>query len=537
MEAAAGGNRTEGGTEEHDRPHSTTNTYTATADTFRLTTTTTTPATHSTSSSCPGSTTTTAASSGGSTGATSSGDGSTTSGGGDVSATTADLAIPLPGDLLEEPAKSNVLKKVRELCGWRMTSFPGSQPVSLSKANLMELSRQPYVACEKSDGIRYLLFAASKSVFLVDRKQDVRVLKMHLPRRGLLHEAHQVTLLDGELVMDAVEIMEEVAVEGEEDGNKVEIRKKTKIVKRVTNEVRYLIYDAISIQRDVSLRERNLLYRLNQIAVEVIQPYNQYYKDNTASGGGSSSSGCSVVGSTISPRSPPPLLPIYLKDFFDIWDVEDIYQFSGRLPHLSDGIIFTPVRLPYTPGTCHQLLKWKPPHLNTVDFSADMLLDQAGKPRLIQLYVSENGARVFKGDFAAPFGDEYRRLVEATIRNEIRVHQLIVECYWVAREPVYTFRPAIAENMKTSNINDFAVPLDFDTGVWVMGGWVIERVRTDKQMPNDFRVVMKVMESIEDGITFKDLKTKFKSYKLQGKKSNAEMCRMPDYYTECHREE
>jgi len=85
-------------------------------------------------------------------------------------------------------------------------------------------------------------------------------------------------------------------------------------------------------------------------------------------------------------------------------------------------------------------------------------------------------------------------------------------------------------------MNDFAVPLDFDRGVWMMGGWVIERVRTDKHMPNDYRVVMKVMESIEDGITFADLKAKFKTYKLQGKKTNAEMCYVPEYYTECHKE-
>ncbi|KYK64549.1 mRNA capping enzyme, partial [Toxoplasma gondii TgCatPRC2] len=52
-------------------------------------------------------------------------------------------------------------------------------------------------------------------------------------------------------------------------------------------------------------------------------------------------------------------------DFFEIFDLLHIQRMALRLPHESDGIIFTPVNLPYATGTCRQLLKWKPPHLNT----------------------------------------------------------------------------------------------------------------------------------------------------------------------------
>lgn len=68
-----------------------------------------------------------------------------------------------------------------------------------------------------------------------------------------------------------------------------------------------------------------------------------------------------------------------LQDFFEIFDLEAIRKLALRLPHPSDGIIFTPVKLPYVTGTCPMLLKWKPPHLNTVSWLTPGLM--AKQPR------------------------------------------------------------------------------------------------------------------------------------------------------------
>jgi hypothetical protein len=38
------------------------------------------------------------------------------------------------------------------------------------------------------------------------------------------------------------------------------------------------------------------------------------------------------------------------------------------LPHENDGLIITMDNCPYYPGTCEQILKWKPVELNTIDF-------------------------------------------------------------------------------------------------------------------------------------------------------------------------
>jgi hypothetical protein len=71
------------------------------------------------------------------------------------------------------------------------TRFPGPQPVSIERRHFPLLKLQPYLVCEKTDGVRHLLASTDEGVFLVNRafaceKVNVRVAKD--------------TLLDGELV-------------------------------------------------------------------------------------------------------------------------------------------------------------------------------------------------------------------------------------------------------------------------------------------------------------------------------------------------
>lgn len=71
------------------------------------------------------------------------------------------------------------------------------------------------------------------------------------------------------------------------------------------------------------------------------------------------------------------------------------------LPHECDGLIFTPVLEGYIhgsslilfciflKGTYNKLLKWKPPHLNTVDFLLSHKVDEANGVDIVRLLVGK----------------------------------------------------------------------------------------------------------------------------------------------------
>ncbi|KAL8444289.1 hypothetical protein Emag_005550 [Eimeria magna] len=428
--------------------------------------------------------------------------------------------LPLPG-LLEgenpslfslQQAKhiKNIAKRILK---WKRDDFPGGQPVSLSMQNVTDR-----------------LSCVCKPLVLFADGQVREIADMYLPRSLDLTESQEMTLLDGELVMDR-----------RDSGGFI---------------WRYLIYDCIAVDGNEEIQKLNLLQRLHAAKKFVTEPVarlrevqqresaafnanpNELPFGFTDTADGNHNNTFAFESSEIGPKEPP--MEIYLKarkgpieevdgslfcktsamkfpafwylikshviewDFFEIFDLEAIRRLALRLPHPSDGIIFTPVKLPYVTGTCPLLLKWKPPHLNT-------------------------GVRTFAGLILAPFGEFYKELYDMACRGS--AGGVIVECFWRPTAPVFTFypalreRPSAREEQRWNSRNQGHPFYDFDRGEWREGGWVAERIRTDKAMPNDVKVLVSVKRSIDDGVSFATLQHEIERFKQHKKRRVAELCK------------
>ncbi len=95
-----------------------------------------------------------------------------------------------------------------------------------------------------------------------------------------------------------------------------------------------------------------------------------------------------VRGTVIKPGKLP-AIDIYLKEMFHIWDAHELFGAlieSDKLEHENDGLIFTVDQCPYYPGTCEQILKWKPIELNSIDF----ILKASPVDGVFELHTADN---------------------------------------------------------------------------------------------------------------------------------------------------
>ena len=357
--------------------------------------------------------------------------------------------------------------------------FPGSQPVSFERKHLDGSDpnspfRRFYYAAEKTDGVRYmLLVAGGRGAYMVDRNFEFRRLPaMHFPSRRRAYCASEAplaelsdTLLDGELVLDT-----------KSGGG--------------GNALRYLAYDACAVGGK-ALTQQPLPIRLLHARRELLAPrYRAMHEGHDFS-------------------SEP--FPIELKDFFEMGALEHIFEqvSTGEaagdgllhaykdplrsLAHGNDGIIFTPVEDTYEDGTCRQLLKWKPAEMNSIDFQlATEWRGEVGEPNptpRFKLRIASNGVLQQEpfGWITFPPNGPYSH---DRFAADADADRRIVECVWDAELDCFEY----AEGDPT-----------WDNPIICRGGWRCERVREDKDLPNDKRVVQSVQQSAQDGVTKEQL--------------------------------
>nr|OQO15730.1 hypothetical protein B0A51_18469 [Rachicladosporium sp. CCFEE 5018] len=342
-------------------------------------------------------------------------------------------------------------QSVADLLGRHNINFPGAQPVSFARSHFLELQRTDYYLCEKTDGIRCLMYLAQhveagrpplELQFLIDRKNDYWHVKggmMHMPLQGELGKFHIGTILDGELVRQTYP-----------DGS---------------SKLMYLIFDCLCMDGR-SIMDRTLDIRIGKCEAFIYSPWKELkkaYPDDVA-------------------QQP---FHLELKKMQLPYAIDFMFgAVLPNLPHGNDGLIFTCKTTPYISGTDQHILKWKPPHENTIDFRLQIVgfpmtedadgeyEDWDAKPE-IELLVNHGD-----GDYRR-YADLYltdKEWEAMKAQSEMFDHR-IVEC-WLDPE-LKKWRPKL----------DDGVP----------------RFRDDKTDANHISTVKSVMESIEDGVTEQDL--------------------------------
>jgi mRNA guanylyltransferase len=365
----------------------------------------------------------------------------------------------IPGELIPNSEAVHLKQTVAELLERDNLRFPGAQPVSFAREHIAELQREEYFMCEKTDGVRCLLFLHFKddgqggfmpATILIDRKNNYYDVQppLRFPFYQTPNDPNTFlfnTVLDGELVHDMV---------------------KGQPVPRLI----YYVFDCLVVDAK-NLTSRPLDKRVGHMKDLVFKPYHRWRAQH----------GGQPMGPEPFAIKEKPLYPPYsLKEMFE--------NVLPNLPHGNDGLVFTCKRTPYKFGTDPNILKWKPPRENTIDFKLKLgefplfdphdgeeglIPDYDAMPKPITLHVQHNNNEYL------PFAEMYLTEEDWEMLKSLnqRLDGRIIECYR----------------------DDF-------------GRWTFKRDedgtprwRDDKKDANHISTVKKVLESIEDPVTEDDL--------------------------------
>lgn len=102
--------------------------------------------------------------------------------------------------LLTDQARVNGLQEIiQNMCKWKGTGFPGSQPVSMDLNNITLLQKKPYRVSWKADGTRYMMLILKENeIYFFDRDNscfEVEAIRFLCPEDLTKHLEN--TLIDG----------------------------------------------------------------------------------------------------------------------------------------------------------------------------------------------------------------------------------------------------------------------------------------------------------------------------------------------------
>ncbi|KAF9762765.1 mRNA-capping enzyme subunit alpha [Nosema granulosis] len=315
------------------------------------------------------------------------------------------------------------------------TKFVGNHPISLTLDNIPLLLSNDYMVCEKTDGVRALMYIRVKdgktSTYFYDRKNQLIEVDYGF-------EASKSSLFDGEIFYDDE-----------------------------TN-LRYALFDCILFE-DTLVSDKNFLKRLfycetfvKNLKKHEDEPTKRLKQNNDISKN---------------------KIDVYVKPTYKSYGFLEIYRQIKNLKHGNDGLVFTPVDEPYVFQKRVAILKWKPPSINTVDLKIEKIPEKEGVYALKCSYTNTMDLLL---DYYIP-EDKDGDIVEGAI-GEFK-------------------------------FDSTKYVLDYENLCVKQGGWVLYKIRTDKDTPNHYRVVVNILNSLDENLDIEELSRYFKpmrsNYKLR----------------------
>ena len=227
------------------------------------------------------------------------------------------------GPVIKEIKDSKVLTILKKwiVANWTNVkdpeNFPGPQPVSMERKDLIKFSKYPYAVCEKTDGMRYLLVAL--------RVQDVNL-------TVLVDRSFRIYNITG--AWSCVSVFEGTIMDGE-------------VVRENDGTYTYYPHDCI-MRSGVNYGSENFWKRYEH-SREICVLWRRVYSSKDIEG----------------------FLELKFKSMFKFEDLEKLMIECDSTAHAIDGLVFTPIRLPVQSGTQYSLIKWKHPEQHTFDIEVE----------------------------------------------------------------------------------------------------------------------------------------------------------------------
>ena len=458
--------------------------------------------------------------------------------------------------------------------------FPGLQVVNFTKNMLKPfcLNSDRILICEKSDGIRYLLIVFKNGKYLFFNRRDefylidpVIKIPINTCNSFSKDEWEIEHLLDGELILDNVDcshltydqtlnhlkyFTNLIIIKGKkEDQEHENISKNCININNKLYKMKYIIFDAIVIKRENigHLNFKNRLEKLNQLGkeIEYIRFSKFYLSEKFVKKFNSNSQNSNFnktikeyteiirnyaifdkyMHTNINNKNKTPSVDFYIKDYYTFDKMHELYDISKSFNHENDGIILNYDDYPYYQGTSDEVFKWKPAHLNTIDFEIKEV--DIENNSFIVLNVNEREERILPVSLLFFLNEEEKEsFYKEYNKVKFNTTNLIAECYYdkhLITDETINFHLLIDQQNKFMNNVDSSINLFYYKSNFVdlkineykinnnsnnvnflknyeLGGWKFLRFRNDKTNANFIKTYKNIVQTIKEDLDIETIK-------------------------------